>query len=161
LAAVYWKQLGAGLREPLRLLPSAGFAAVLLLGSFAFFFQLSEETMPRGELPFPAERVRTAYQPPPIELTDHEGQKLVLADLEGKVVVLTGISSSCGFTCPMLMAQAKRAWAELDPAQQEQVSFVAITLDPKNDTPEVLASLAAGQGVSAPAFRMVTGDPAK
>ena len=161
LAAVYWKQLAQVVREPLRLLPPAGIAALILLGSFAFLFQLSEETLTRGELPFPAERVRTAYLPPPFEFVDHEGAPLSLRALEGKVVVLTGIYASCAFTCPMLLAQAKRAFAQLDPTEQDQVSFVAITLDPKTDTPEVLAKLASGQGISAPAFHLVTGEPAK
>lgn len=57
------------------------------------------------------------------------------------------------------MRQAKAAVAALNDAEQAQVSVVGITLDAKNDTPERLRQMAAGQGVSAPGFRLGTGQP--
>ncbi|MBZ0136806.1 MAG: SCO family protein [Planctomycetes bacterium] len=58
----------------------------------------------------------------------------------------------------MIFAQAKRAVARLNEEEQADVYFVAVTLDPENDSVEGLAKLAQGQGLAAPAFNLVTGD---
>lgn len=61
----------------------------------------------------------------------------------------------------MIMAQAKAAVAALDKSQRQDLTIVGITLDPKNDTRERLAQMAEGQGVSAPLWNLVTGEPEK
>ena len=53
---------------------------------------------PAGELPFPAEALRIAVPLHPFELVDHTGASLSSEDLAGRVVLLTAIYSSCGFT---------------------------------------------------------------
>lgn len=58
----------------------------------------------------------------------------------------------------MIFAQAKRAVARLTAEEQADVHFVAVTLDPENDSVAGLAELARGQDLSAPAFHLVTGD---
>lgn len=59
------------------------------------------------------------------------------------------------------MAQAKTAVAALSKEQRQDLTIVGITLDPKNDTPERLTYMAEGQGVAAPMWNLVTGEPAK
>jgi protein SCO1/2 len=59
------------------------------------------------------------------------------------------------------MAQAKTAVAALSKEQRRDLTIVGITLDPKNDTPERLMQMARGQGVSAPLWNLVTGEPAR
>lgn len=159
LAGVFWKPLREALRAPRRMIPHAAVALVLTLASVPLLMSFSS-TQPRdAELPFPADRLRTAHQPPAFDLVDHEGGRISLEELRGRVVVLTGVYASCGFTCPMILGQARRAVEALSPAQREAVTVVAVSLDPARDTPEVLAGMAAAQGVSAPSFRLATGDP--
>jgi protein SCO1 len=60
----------------------------------------------------------------------------------------------------MIMAQARRAVAQLTEIEQEQVRFLAVTLDPESDDQAALASMALGQRVSTPMFHLLSGEPA-
>lgn len=160
LALVWWKQLREALSRPRQLLPWTVSALLVVAVGAVAITGLGGNTALEGELPFPAERLRTSYVPPDFDLVDHEGAPLRLADLRGKVVVVTAIYASCSYTCPMLLGQARRSIEALPPEVQQEVVVVGITLDPARDGPEQLAGMAKAQGVAAPLFRLATGDPA-
>lgn len=160
IALVWWRQLAEALRAPRRIVPvAASSVAVVLAGAAAFGLLRTEE--PQGELPFPAERLRTAYEPPQFKFVDQDGRATTLEEHKGRVVVLTGVYATCGYTCPMILSQSKRALAALAPEEREDVSVLAITLDPDRDDPAAMGRMAAGQKVSAPQFRLLTGDSAE
>ncbi len=159
LAAVYWKQLREILHTPRRLLPTFAASTFMVIAAVVALVSISGDAGASGELPFPGERVRTSHQPPAFALVDHDGAALRLDELRGRVVVITGVYASCGFTCPMIMGQAKRAVAELTEGERADVTVIAVTLDPAHDTPQVLAAMARGQGIAAPTFRLATGAP--
>jgi len=97
---------------------------------------------------------------PSLSLTAHDGSALRLVDLRGKVVMLTAIYSSCGLSCPLIMAQAKRVVGVLSKQEREDLRVVGITLDPERDTPTELQKMAKRHGVDLPLFNFVTGDAA-
>ena len=140
---------------------------VLLTGAFSLSLvavaAVSLVRAQRGErtdtLPFPATSLRTSAPAPAFTFVDHESRPLALEDLRGRVVVLTGVYASCTATCPMILGQAKRALSALTEAERASVTVVAITMDPERDTPSMLQEMALAQQVSAPRFRLVTGDP--
>lgn len=115
----------------------------------------------RGELPFPAEALRTGLPPPPIRLRDQVGRTVDLASLKGRVVLLTGVYASCSRTCPSILAEAKRVVGGLEPREREDLQVIAVTLDPEHDTPDVLARLAEAQGIAPPVWHLLTGDVAE
>lgn len=156
LVLVWWGPLAELWRSPRRGLPFAG-AALAIVVAGASAFGLLRTGTPEGELPFPADRLRTSLPAPRLALTDHEGRPVSLDELRGRVVVLTGVYATCGYTCPMILGQAKRAVAALSPPERADVTMLAVTLDPERDGPAELARMAEGQGVSAPAFRLATG----
>ena len=110
-----------------------------------------------GELPFPAEELRTAHEPPPIALTDQDGQAVDLAALRGDVVLVTAVYASCGDTCPMIMAETKRVVEALSERERADLRILAITLDPEHDDVARLAAVAAAQGISAPLYHLLAG----
>ncbi len=74
-----------------------------------------------------------------ITWTDETGHPHKLADFKSSLVVLTMIYTECKKTCPMVTtAKLKELQAALD-TQNKSAQFVVVTLDPENDTPEVLA----------------------
>lgn len=113
------------------------------------------------ELPFPARALRTAHPIADFILANQNGDPVSLAALRGKVVLLTGMYASCSYTCPLIMAQAKRAIGALEAAEQRDVRFVAITLDPAHDDQRVLAGLGRAYGVEAPAYNYLWGEPGR
>ena len=52
------------------------------------------------------------------------------------------------------------AVAALPPEQLDDLRIAVITLDPENDTPEVLANVAAARGFTSPPFHLLSGEPA-
>jgi len=157
---VWWEPLRELARRPGALLRSA-LVAALLMGAAALGMSTLSRDLPDGELPFPAEALRTSLHPPNLLLTSHEQLPVDLAALKGKVVLLTAMYASCGHTCPLLLSQSKEAVAELSEEEQRDLRVVAVTMDPENDTPAVLAGLANHHDMAAPLFNLVTGEPAR
>ena len=73
----------------------------------------------------------------PFELTNQFGQTTSLSLLKGKVVVLTFLYSSCPDACPLLISKIQKAMTELG-SLADEVTLVAITVDPERDTVERL-----------------------
>ena len=157
LVLFWFEPLRALLHHPAALVAPAGAAALLVAGA-AGAFSLLGSTPDQGELPFPAEALRTAHQAPALRLINQVGKPVDLAQLQGKVVMLTGVYASCPHTCPLILAHAKRVIAELAPEERADLRVVAVTMDPAHDTPEVLAELAGMHGMQAPLYNLVTGD---
>lgn len=128
---------------------------ISIIGSMMFFMGPVDI---EGELPFPAEELRTAHISPSFTFTNQEGKLISMSDFEGDVVLLTGVYASCGNTCPMIMGQTKRAIEGLSETERRSIHVVGVTLDPERDKPEVLKAMAMGQQVSAPIFNLVTGN---
>jgi protein SCO1/2 len=76
---------------------------------------------------------------PDFALQDADGKRVGLSDLRGKVIVLHFIYAGCPDVCPLHADKIAEVQAMINQTpMKEQVSFVTITTDPKNDTPDVL-----------------------
>lgn len=159
IAYFWWEPLREVWRKPLIIARYLGAAALLVAGSAAGF-TLSADRAPKGELPFPAEELRTAYEAPQFTLTNQLRETVSLAEFRGNVVVLTAVYASCPHTCPMILTQTKAAIAELSPEEREDLRVIAVSMDPENDSPDVLGELAKNHDMQATLYHLVTGDPA-
>jgi protein SCO1/2 len=157
VALLWWQPLRELFARPWAMARYAAVAAVLL-GSAAGGVTALASDPATGELPFPAEALRTAHRAPELVLTNQSDESVDLSALRGKVVMLTAVYASCPHTCPLVLTQSKRAIAELTPAEREQLRVIAVTLDPARDSPEVLAGIARMQEMPAPLYNLVTGE---
>ena len=98
---------------------------------------------------------------PAFHLTTQEGARLALKDLHGKVVVVTFIYASCADTCPLLTAKLAGLQTRLGTDFGAKVFFVAITVDPERDTPQVLKRYAQAHGAHLAGWAFLTGTPAE
>jgi len=103
--AVYYPQLKTALRRPLALFACATAALVAVGSAGAGWFWMSEAVPPIAQvqqpgtpLPFPADKLRVALPPPVFELPNQNGHPTSLEQFRGKVVILTGIYSTCPHT---------------------------------------------------------------
>ncbi len=96
---------------------------------------------------------------PPFILTSQDNRQLSLTHLQGKVVAVTFIYTSCLDACPLLVTKLAGLQARLGRDFGRQVSFVAITVDPARDTPEVLRRYALAHGVDLNGWAFLTGTP--
>ncbi len=103
------------------------------------------------------ERLARIGPAPAFTLTATDGTRLSLADLRGKIVAVTFIYAACVDTCPLLTAKLASLREQLGPDFGASVSFVAITVDPERDTPEMLRGYAVAHGANHPGWAFLTG----
>lgn len=75
---------------------------------------------------------------PDLELLDSEGNQQNLMKLlsSNKVVVVDFIFTTCTTICPTLTAIMSATKQQLSTSEREEILFVSISVDPKNDTPK-------------------------
>lgn len=94
---------------------------------------------------------------PDVTLTTHDGRRVRFFDLiEGKVVALNFIYTTCPDACPMETARMIEVHRLLGDRVGRDVFFYSITIDPERDTPEVLRSYVETWGIG-PGWTFLTG----
>ncbi len=79
---------------------------------------------------------------PSFSLTTQDNRPLAWADLRGKPVVLTFIFTTCRSECPVLTAKLVDIQRRFSLEQKETPRFIAVSVEPTRDTPEVLKAYA-------------------
>ena len=74
---------------------------------------------------------------------NQDAEELQLKDLKGKNLVMVMIFTSCRTACPILVGDMKKIHAKIKKNKLKDTSLVLISIDPTNDTPEVLKKFAA------------------
>jgi protein SCO1 len=95
---------------------------------------------------------------PSFSLTTQDNAQLKLTDLRGKVVAVTFIFTTCKETCPVLTAKLVGVQKKLSAEVSPNVAFVAISLTPKHDTPDVLKAYANAHNADLARWSFLTGD---
>jgi len=79
-----------------------------------------------------------------LDLTERSGKTVHLADLKGKVLVISWVFTRCPRGCAAVIAKLKKLQAEF--ANESGLQFVSFTLD-ADDTPEMMKKFASGLGI--------------
>jgi protein SCO1/2 len=107
----------------------------------------------------PSARLPVIGAAPAFELTTHTGERLALSDLRSRVVAVTFIYATCRDSCPVLTRKLAMLQRRLGADFGPRVRFVAITVDPEVDTPEVLRGYAGALGADLGGWSFLTGAP--
>lgn len=78
--------------------------------------------------------LRPEVVPTDFTLSDQDGKPVSLSDYKGKPLILTFMYSTCKDTCPL---QANQIRGALDDLGDDAVPALAVSVDPKNDTPQL------------------------
>lgn len=73
---------------------------------------------------------------------NQHGEDLKLNDLRGKTLVVVMIYTSCQVACPILVADMKKIENQINKKYLNKTSLVLVTIDPENDTPDILKKFA-------------------
>jgi protein SCO1/2 len=111
-------------------------------------------------LPFPGERIRTRLVVPQFSFVDQKSRPFAFEELRGRVVLATGIYAMCSVSCPEILRETKTLIASLPPDVRERISVVALSLNPEEDTADLMDRVTEGYGFKYPEFRYVNGAPA-
>lgn len=74
----------------------------------------------------------------PSHWTTQNGEEIELKNLQGKVLVMVMIYTSCQAACPRLVADMRNIEKQIPEEKKENVQYVFVSIDPKTDTPERL-----------------------
>lgn len=85
-------------------------------------------------------RPPSGIKAPDVRLRSYTGREVALGELRDKVLVLTFLDAQCKESCPVIAATAPLALAGLDAQDRRRVAFVAISTDPREDTPAAVRS---------------------
>jgi len=101
-------------------------------------------------------------QIPSFTMTDQRGRSVSDQSLRGETLVVDFFYASCTSSCPMLTGkmldiQRKLAKREAETGRRLPVHLVSITLDPANDTPDVLAAYAERTGADERRWSFLSG----
>ena len=88
-------------------------------------------------------------------LTDETGRTVTRAELAGKILVVSFLFTSCSLTCP----EVSRRMADIQrlTLTDAGVRLVSLTVDPRSDTPPVLAKWGARFGADTNRWLLLTG----
>jgi len=85
---------------------------------------------------------------PEIALHNSLGQPVRLSALRGKAVMLTFIYDHCPDICPAIVGNFHAALERMGPAAASHVVFVAVSVDPRGDTPATVEAFLAKHGMT-------------
>lgn len=78
----------------------------------------------------------------PSTWTNQNGEKLQIKDLQGDVLVMVMIYTTCKAACPRLVADMRNIEEQLPEDIKGKVKMIFVSIDPKTDTPERLKAFA-------------------
>ena len=144
------KKSRRGNDEKLFLLVVIALAAVAGLGSWFAASALARHDQLRALLP-DKERSLAGFS-----LTDESGRTVTRADLDGKFLAVSFLFTSCSLTCP----EVSKRMAEIQrlTSGDADVRLISLTVDPRTDTPAVLAKWAARFGADTNRWHFLTGE---
>jgi protein SCO1/2 len=91
-------------------------------------------------------------------LTNQAGQLVTTAEFTGKFAVVNFVHSSCSISC--LQVNQQMAEVQRLTSGQPDVRLVSLTVDPRTDTPPVLADFGKKFGADQERWQLLTGDKA-
>jgi protein SCO1 len=76
---------------------------------------------------------------PPLKLENYQGKQVNITDYRGKAVLVTFIYDHCPDVCPTIVSNMRAAQNEMSETERDQLQIIAVSVDPKGDTPKTVA----------------------
>ena len=102
-----------------------------------------------------ADDVPVIAELPEFSLVDQDEQVFNAESMEGGLWITAFVFTHCRATCPRLTAQMKKLQGRL--SDVPSAHFLSVSVDPRNDTPEVIKAYMTKNGLEEANWRFVTG----
>jgi protein SCO1 len=143
---------GSAGRRPRLLLPLAALVVITGALSFVLLSGSSKPTLPGGVQEAAAGSgydgmlALPAKAAPPIHLANYTGRPVTLSQYRGKAVLVTFLYTHCPDICPLITSNLRAVLKELG-ARASKVQIVAVSVDPRYDTPGAVANFLSAHGM--------------
>jgi protein SCO1 len=119
----------------------AGAVAVVAIGGQSNEHAKREQALAQH---FEAAAVLDPPKPaPPLALRNYLGQPVNIDSYRGKAVLVTFLYTTCPDICPLITSDLRVALNEMGPAEASKVQIIAVSVDPRVDTPKAVAAFLA------------------
>lgn len=160
----------SGLQKAIVALLAAACVGVTILVAMAVLARYSQDAqnLSTGPIVTSPDGVTGSQQPPILmplpdfTLTDQHGESFGLSNLRGKVWIANFVFTTCRGPCQMMTSQMATLQQTLQGQHPkwDQIALISITVDPSNDTPEVLKEYARLALADPEHWRFLTGERA-
>ncbi len=124
----------------------AGVVAVVAIGGQSGEHAARAQALEQN---FDAAAVLTPAKPaPPLALHNYLGQPVNIDSYRGKVVLVTFLYTNCPDICPLITSNLRVALNLMGPATDSKVQVIAVSVDPRGDTPKAVAAFLARHGMT-------------
>jgi protein SCO1/2 len=101
-----------------------------------------------GQTKFDAEGLlEPVRQAPPLALHNYLGQSVNIDSYKGKAVLVTFLYTNCPDVCPLITSNLRVAQNLMGKATSSKVQIIAVSVDPKGDTPKAVGAFLARHGM--------------
>ncbi len=91
----------------------------------------------------------TPPQPTPaLSLRNYNGERVNLDRYRGKAVLVTFLYTHCPDVCPLIASNLRVAQEMMGSAESAKAQVIAVSVDPRGDTPKTVAAFLARHGMS-------------
>jgi protein SCO1 len=80
---------------------------------------------------------------PPLALRNYLGQPVNIDSYRGKAVLVTFLYTNCPDVCPLITSNLRVAQNLMGPSVSSKVQMIAVSVDPRGDTPKAVAAFLA------------------
>lgn len=117
-----------------------------------------------GVLPMPAGATvaplpRDSVYQSTAQLTDAQAYRFAWSEQRGRARLVSMFYTACRFVCPMIVDGAKSIQQSLTEEERARLAVTLISLDPKRDTPQVLARMQKERGLDRARWTLAVPDP--
>jgi protein SCO1/2 len=137
-----------------KLVPLGVIVAILAIATLAFvLLDGGSSELPNGAKAasaagFQGEVLKPRLPAPETTLPNYTGRPVSLGSLRGKPLLVTFLYTHCPDVCPLIASNLGVALKELGPKASDRVNIVAISVDPKGDTPATVAKFLSDRDMS-------------
>jgi protein SCO1 len=85
---------------------------------------------------------------PALALRNYLGQPVNIDSYKGEVVLVTFLYTTCPDICPLITSDLRVALNEMGPKMASKVQIIAVSVDPRVDTPKAVAAFLARHGMT-------------
>jgi cytochrome c oxidase assembly protein subunit 15 len=123
-------------------------AVIVLVMAIGAYGVVRQAERSRLDLPY-------IQQIPDFTYEDRNGEPFGSADMSGKLTIVDFFFTSCRGPCPVMAVRMQNVYEYF--SHSDKLQIVSISVDPENDTPEVLRDYAAALGVTDARWKFIRG----
>jgi protein SCO1/2 len=132
----------------LALVAVAGLIAALVTPSGSAKLALAGGVSASRTARFAGETLSPVKSAPALSLRNYRGQAVSLAQFRGRAVFVTFLYTNCPDVCPIIASNLRVAQSLMGPAEAARVQLIAVSVDPRGDTPSAVAAFLARHGMT-------------